>query len=146
MLKFKNSYIYNNNDKEIASLVDRFPVITGSERYAVYLNSCFDYMTADQIKSYIQAANAMETQTIVQAAMLKSFKQQLEQKLHDCLMSTDIHYKYEFETSQMKKEIENLQQQLDEERKKRWQLESELFELKHSLQDSKDECESEYEN
>jgi predicted RNase H-like nuclease (RuvC/YqgF family) len=139
MLKFKGSYIVNQDDKKVASLVDRFPVITNDERYAVDIDSIFDYMTADQIKSYIQAAEQLQTENIVQAAMLKSFKNQLEQKLHTCLMETNLQYRYEFEVKILKQQIQQLEQWLDEERRKRYKLENELFELKNSQQESESE-------
>jgi len=144
MLKFKNRYIVNQDDKELASLEDRFPVLTGNERYAVYINSIFDYMSPNSIREYINAAEQIEAKTIVQAQMKKSFVEQLKQKLHTCLMETDLSYRYEFETSQMRKQIASLQEELTEERKKRLQLENELFELKQSLTESENEPENEY--
>jgi len=143
MLKFKNNYIVNQDDKEIASLDDRFPVLTGNERYAVYLYSIFDYMTPNSIREYLNAAEQLETQSIVQAQMKESLIKQLKNKLHDCLMATDLAYRYEFEVSQYKKQVEQLEKSLNEERKKRFELENELFELKQAQQS---EEETEYQD
>jgi len=141
MLTFKNNYIVNQNGKEIAELSVREHV-PQDEKYVVYLKNVVDYMSADTIRQYIDAAKALETQSIVQAQMKHSLVKQLEQKLHDCLMATDLAYRYEFETNYYKKEIETLHQQLAEERKQRWNLENEIFELKHAQQEKETENEN----
>jgi len=142
MLKFKNNYIVNQDDKEIAelSVKEHVPV---SEKYVVYLKNVVDYMSADTIRQYIDAAEKLNAETIVQAGMKNSLVQQLKQKLHDCLMETNLQYRYEFETNYYKKEIETLQQLLAEERGKRWELENEIHELKMSLKKSEVETENE---
>jgi len=144
MLKFKGQYIAESeSDKEIACLSVREHV-PDNEKYVVYLKSIVDYMSADQIRSYIQATEQLQPSSIVQAQMKESLIKQLKQKLHNCLMATDLSYRYEFEASQLKREIDILQQQLTEERKKRWEIENELFELKNSQQqesESKEETE-----
>ena len=142
MLKFKNNYIVNQDDKEIAelSVKEHVPV---SEKYVVYLKNVVDYMSADTIRQYIDAAEKLNAETIVQAGMKNSLVQQLKQKLHDCLMETNLQYRYEFETNYYKKEIETLQQLLAEERGKRWELEKEIHELKMSLKKSEVETENE---
>jgi len=145
MLKFKGSYIYNNNDKEVASLDDRFPVITNHERYSIYLNSWIDYLSAEQIREYLNAAKNLQPSNIVQAGMKNSLINQLEKKLHTCLMLTDVNYRQEFEISELKKQVDQLEKSLNEERKQRWKLENELFELKQSLH-NQEEIETENEN
>jgi len=142
MLKFKNNYIVNQDDKEIAelSVKEHVPV---SEKYVVYLKNVVDYMSADTIRQYIDAAEKLNAETIVQAGMKNSLVEQLKQKLHDCLMETNLQYRYEFETNYYKKEIETLQQLLAEERGKRWELENEIHELKMSLKKSEVETENE---
>jgi len=145
MLKFKGKYIVNQDDKEVASLDDHFPVITSHERYTVYLNSWLDYLNPEQLQSYISDAKKMQAENIVQAGMKNSLVEQLKQKLHTCLMLTDVNYRQEFEISELKKQVEQLEKSLNEERKQRWKIENELFELKQSFH-NQEEIETENEN
>ena len=78
--------------------------------------------------------------------MKKSFIKQMEQKLHDCLMATDVAYRQEFELSQYKERVRILEESLNEELRKRYQIENELFELKHSLQSLPEDEHEENEN
>ena len=144
MLKFKGSYIVNEErDKTIAEL-DVNEYVQSPERYRVYLYKTVDYLNAEQIKKYIDAAEQLQPSNIVQAGMKKSLVEQLKQKLHDCLLATDLEYRYNHEVSQLKESVRLLEQSLAEERKRRWELESELHELKQSLQESESELENEY--
>ena len=144
MLTFKgNSLFYNN--KEIA-YVEVNDYLMGTEKYSVRLTSTCDRVTSSELKEYISAVDKFQPVTIAESVVIESLKKRLEEKLHQCLFMTDIAYRYNFELSQYKKRVEMLEKEVAEERKKRIELENELFELKQSLQvqDSEDESESEY--
>ena len=144
-LKFKGQYITDENNTELACLEVRDHV-PQDEKYVVYLKSVVDYMNANQLRELITAAHNLQPANIVQAGMKKSFIKQMEQKLHDCLMATDVAYRQEFELSQYKERVRILEESLNEELRKRYQIENELFELKHSLQSLPEDKHEENEN
>jgi len=132
MLTFKGSYICHN-DKEIA-FVDVLDYLRGTEKYAVHLKSLCDRLTASELRQYIAAANQMQPSTIAEAAIIQSLKEKLEEKLHQCMLATDFSYRLSYELSQCKEQSRVLEKSLDEERKRRWELEREVDKLKKSLQ------------
>jgi len=143
-LKFKNKYICDENDVVLAELDVRMHV-PDDEQYAVYLKRIFDNKPVSELREYLSATDILQATTIIEAAMKASFKKQLEEKLHQCMLATDSVYRQAFELAQLKESVKLLEKELAEERRNRCKIESELYGLKSELQSLK-ETKSEFES
>jgi len=132
-LKFKNKYICDEDDVILATLSIR-EYLPESEMYAVYLERLFDNKKVSELREYISATDILQATTIIEAGMKASFKKQLEEKLHQCMLATDFTYRLSCELAQCREQSRVLEKSLDEERKRRWELEIEVDKLKESLQ------------
>jgi len=144
-LKFEGRYICDENGKELAQLSVREHV-PADERYVVYLKDVVDYMGVSQLRELISAASQLQPASICQAGMISSFKTQLESKLHDCLMVSDKNYRQEFEISELRKQVKNLEKWLEEERVRRVRAEREVDSLLQRVKSLLNEDESESES
>jgi len=144
-LKFEGRWICDENGNlAYLSVREHLPE---AERYSACLNDRFDYMSASELRECIAASNELQAFNISESFMLASFKMQLQDKLHDCLMKTDVAYRQEHEIEELRRQVKQLEGWIDEERGRRIRAENEvsclLKKIKSIFNEDGDENENE---
>jgi len=145
-LKIEGRWICDENGDKLAGLSVREHLL--NDKYAAYLTDRFDHMCVNDLRECIEAAGELQPSSVSESGMVSSFKKQIEEKLHDCLMQTDLQYCQQFQIEELKRQVKRLEGWLDEERVRRMKAETEVRNLVKKIESllNESEAESESEN